>query len=101
MLSIFSFHRRYSSVEKTPVAPVIKIEKEIERIPTSKLSQSKKDKRIQENYKAILLDYKRNLSSREYKIFQADTQYDILIYDALMVSRDKEGNMLTKLEHEK
>lgn len=41
------------------------------------------------------------MSAREYKKFEEDTRYDILLYDALMVSRDKEGKLLTQIESEK
>lgn len=53
-------------------------------------AQRKKDKKIQKRYQEVLLEYKKNLSPREYKKFEEDTKYDVLLYDALMVIRDKE-----------
>lgn len=69
--------------------------------PPEELTQSKKDKKIQKQYKEILSEYKNTLSPKKYKKFEEETKYDVLLYDALMVSRDKDGTLLTKIEQEK
>jgi hypothetical protein len=51
--------------------------------------QNEKDKKIKNNYQKLLIEYKKNLPSTEYKKFQEETKYDILIYDALMINHDK------------
>gem|GEM_PF-3118274 len=68
---------------------------------TEESVQRKKDKKIQTRYKEILIEYKEILPDQEYKKFQEDTEYDILLYDALLISRDKEGILLSKIEKEK
>jgi len=75
-----------------------KIEK---KVATEESVQRKKDKKIQTRYKEILIEYKEILPDQEYKKFQEDTEYDILLYDALLISRDKEGILLSKIEKEK
>lgn len=64
--------------------------KEKKTIAVEESLQRKKDKKIQKRYQEVLLEYKKTLTAREYKKFEEDTKYDILLYDALMVSRDKE-----------
>ncbi|MBP7823139.1 hypothetical protein KA050_02195 [Candidatus Gracilibacteria bacterium] len=75
--------------------------KEKKTIVIEESLQRKKDKKIQKKYQEILIEYKKTMPVREYKKFEEDTRYDILLYDALMVSRDKEGKLLSKLESEK
>ncbi|MBP7806374.1 hypothetical protein KA057_01695 [Candidatus Gracilibacteria bacterium] len=75
--------------------------KEKKTIAVEESLQRKKDKKIQKRYQEVLLEYKKTLTAREYKKFEEDTKYDILLYDALMVSRDKEGTLLGKIEQEK
>ena len=75
--------------------------KEKKTIVIEESLQRKKDKKIQKKYQEILIEYKKTMSVREYRKFEEDTRYDILLYDALMVSRDKEGKLLSKLESEK
>jgi len=70
-------------------------------VATEESVQRKKDKKIQTRYKEILIEYKEILPDQEYKKFQEDTKYDILLYDALLISRDKEGILLSKIEKEK
>jgi len=70
-------------------------------VATEESVQRKKDKKIQTRYKEILIEYKEILPDQEYKKFQEDTEYDILLYDALLISRDKEGILLSKIEKEK
>lgn len=71
------------------------------KVATEESVQRKKDKKIQTRYKEILIEYKEILPTREYKKFQEDTKYDILLYDALLISRDEEGILLSKIEKEK
>lgn len=61
----------------------------------------KQDKAILKRYRETLKEYKKTLSAEDYKKFEAMTRYDTLLYDALMVSRDKEWELLSKLENEK
>jgi hypothetical protein len=83
-------------------------EKKIEEQKNTKIldkeeggDQRKKDKKIQKIYQKIFAQYKESLTPSEYKKFSEITKYDILLYDALMVSRDKWGNLLKKIELEK
>lgn len=85
----------------TTVEEEIPKKKERKTSPPEESSSRKKDKRIQKKYQEIFIEYKKTMSSREYKKFEEDTKYDILLYDALMVSRDKEGKLLPKIEAEK
>lgn len=64
--------------------------KEKKNIVIEESAQRKKDKKIQKRYQEVMLEYKKTLSTREYKKFEEDTRYDILLYDALMINRDKE-----------
>jgi len=68
---------------------------------TEESVQRKNDKKIQKRYQEILIEYKKILPTREYRKFEEDTKYDILLYDALMISRDKEGILLSDIEKEK
>lgn len=63
--------------------------------------QNEKDKKIKLNYQKLLVEYRKNLSPSDYKKFQEETKYDVLIYDALMVSRDKDGTVLRNIQIEK
>lgn len=69
--------------------------------PPEESLQKKKDKKIQKRYQEILKEYKKTLSVADYNKFEESTRYDILLYDALMVSRDKEWTLLWKIEQEK
>lgn len=75
--------------------------KEKKNIVIEESTQRKKDKKIQKRYQEVMLEYKKTLPAREYKKFEEDTKYDILLYDALMISRDKEWTLLSKIEQEK
>lgn len=75
--------------------------KEKKNITVEESTQRKRDKKIQRRYQEVLLEYKKTLSPREYKKFEEDTKYDVLLYDALMVVRDKEWVLLSKIEQEK
>lgn len=75
--------------------------KEKKNVTVEESAQRKRDKKIQKRYQEVLLEYRKTLSPREYKKFEEDTKYDILLYDALMVVRDKEWDLLSKIEQEK
>lgn len=85
-------------IEEEEITPK---KKEKKNIVIEESAQRKKDKKIQKRYQEVLLEYKKTLSAREYKKFEEDTKYDILLYDALMISRDKEWTLLSKIEQEK
>jgi transketolase len=72
-----------------------------EEVKNPRAVQNEKDKRVQRNYQKMLIEYKKELSPAEYKKFQEETKYDILLYDALMVNRDKKGTLLREIEQEK
>lgn len=63
--------------------------------------QKIRDKKIQKNYQKIFSESKKTLSPSDYKTLEEMAQYDILLYDALMVSRDTSGKKLQKIESEK
>lgn len=69
---------------------IIPRKKEKKNIVIEESTQRKKDKKIQKRYQEVMIEYKKTLPAREYKKFEEDTKYDILLYDALMISRDKE-----------
>lgn len=48
----------------------------------------------------MLIEYKRTLASWVQK-FQEETKYDILLYDALMINRDKKWTLFREIEQEK
>ncbi len=114
---LFTLYRRYSpenhssqSERHNPVATPkepkpqkeehIQVEKK-EILVTESPKQEKKSKKIQESYKRVLLECQKKLSPKEYKKFQEDTKYDILLYDALIVSQDKTWDVLKKIQTEK
>lgn len=75
--------------------------KKEKKASTEESPSRKRDKKIQKRYQEVLAEYKKTMSAHEYKKFEEDTRYDILLYDALMVSRDKEGKLFTQIESEK
>jgi hypothetical protein len=88
--------------EKTTFIKEEELPKKKEKKASIEESPSRKrDKKIQRRYQEVLAEYKKTMPAREYKKFEEDTRYDILLYDALMVSRDKEGKLLTQIESEK
>jgi hypothetical protein len=80
---------------------VITQTKKVKKIIAEESVQRKNDKKIQKRYQEILAEYKKTLSDSEFKKFEEDTRYDILLYDALMVNHDKSGTMFAKIEKEK
>lgn len=76
-------------------------EKEKKETKSPRMIQNEKDKRIKTNYQKLLVEYRKNLTPSEYKKFQEETKYDVLIYDALMVSRDKDNTVLKNIQTEK
>lgn len=84
------------------IIPEISVSMKKERKEVEEESfQRKNDKKIQKRYQEILKEYKKTLSEKEFKKFEEDTKYDILLYDALMVNHDKDGTLLSKIETEK
>jgi hypothetical protein len=94
-------HTHYTQPKKWILTPTITHPPEEEKIPSPPLPPDKKYKKIQKNYKKILTEYKKNLSPHEYRKFEEETQYDILLYDAIIVSQDKTWKLLEKIEYEK
>lgn len=93
------------SEEKGAFSPKTEVElpakREKKTVSQEESLEKKRDKNIHKRYQEVLKEYKRTLSAAEYKKFEEITRYDILLYDALMVSRDKEWKLLSKLENEK
>ncbi len=96
--------------EKEQEKEILVAKNRIEIVPTRKAKeiqlpeeslQKKKDKKIQRRYQEILKEYKKTLSVADYNKFEESTRYDILLYDAIMVSHDTEWKVLSKLESEK
>lgn len=92
------YHRFFKPKKKTVPEP----SDEEKKTPAAQLTTKKKeDRKLQKNYLAVLAEYKRDLPPHEYRKFQEDTKYDILLYDAIMVSKDKQGTLLEKIRQDK
>lgn len=88
----------FSANTETEILPEKKEKKTVSR---EESLEKKRDKNIHKRYQEVIKEYKKTLSETDYKKFEELTRYDTLLYDALMVSRDKEWKLLSKLENEK
>lgn len=94
------FHTKKVVVEKRE-EKIQETREEKKETKSPRMIQNEKDKKIKLNYQKLLVEYRKNLSPSDYKKFQEETKYDVLIYDALMVSRDKDGTVLRNIQIEK
>lgn len=105
LILFHTYHSIYKKKDIIVVAEPVEKKEEIkekkEEIKNPRAIQNEKDKRVQRNYQKMLIDYKKELSPAEYKKFQEETKYDILLYDALMIIRDKKWTLLKEIEQEK